>query len=46
MKSFEDSLDEVNISIFKLELSSFLSENGEFEKFFDEKLWEIEVLYW
>ena len=44
-KSLEDSLDEANTSISKLELSSFLSENGELEKSSDEKLWETEALY-
>ena len=44
-KELEDSLDEANVSISKLELSSFRKENEELEKSWDAKLSESEALH-
>lgn len=44
-KELEDTLDEANASISRLELSSFHDESGELEKSSDEKIWEVEALY-
>lgn len=44
-KELEDSLDEANASISRLELSSFHDVSGELEKSSDEKVWEVEALY-
>ena len=44
-KELEESLDEANVSISRLELSSFHDESGELERSSDEKVWEIEALY-
>ena len=44
-KELEDSLNEANASISRLEFSSFDDEIGELEKSSDEKVWEVESLY-
>ena len=44
-KDLEDSLDEANASISRIELSSLCNESGELERSSDEKIWEAETLY-